>query len=104
MEIIIGVIILWFIWAVIKSMGKSKKLIMDINKVRMNALRNPVRYTQGFDKYDSKDKIKQSITVTLYMALSELGHNVDNYIPGNWEATIAFNETVNEIYELIQKS
>lgn len=104
MEIIIGVIVLLFIWGVIKSMGKSKKLISEINEIRMNALRSPARYTQGFNKYDSEDKIKYSITATLQMGLTELGHKVDDYIPANIEATIAFNDTVNEIYELVQKN
>lgn len=104
MEIIVGIVGILLIWGVIKSMGKSKKLILDINKIRMNALRNPAKYIQGFDKYDSEDKIKQSITVTLHMALSELGHNVEDYIPGNWEATAALNETVNEMYELVQNN
>jgi len=104
MEIIIGIIVLWFIWAVIKFMGRGKSLVADINKVRMSALRNPTRYTQGFDKYDSEDKIRQSITATLYMELSQMGHNMDDYIPGNWEVTMAFNETVAEIYNLIKDS
>ncbi|RXJ78734.1 hypothetical protein CRV03_01515 [Arcobacter sp. F155] len=104
MEIIIGIVVLLFIWAIIKSMGKSKNLINDINQVRLNALRNPSRYTQGFNKNESEDEIKQSITTTLYLALSQLGHNVNDYIPANLEATNTFNATVNEIYELVQKN
>jgi hypothetical protein len=104
MEIIISIIALLFIWSVIKSIGKSKKLIKAINTIRMNALRNPDIYIKSLDKYSSEDEIKQSITTNIYIALVKLGHNVDDYIPGNWEATEAFNQTINEIYELTQKN
>lgn len=104
MEVIIGIVVVLLIWGVVKSMGRSKKLLSHINQIRMNALRDPDRYTQDFNKYDTEEKIKKSITISLYVGLSELGHNVDDYIPGNWEVTTAFNNTINEIYQLVQKS
>lgn len=104
MEIFIGLIVLFFIWKVIKSMGRARNLINAIQTVRMNALRNPDRYIQGFDKYDSPSETKERIATTLYIALAQLGHNVSDYIPGNIEATVAFNSAVDEIYELVRKS
>lgn len=104
MEIIIGLVVLFFVWKVIKSMGRARSLINAIHTVRMNALRNPDRYIQGFNKYDSKSEIKESIATTLYMALAQLGHNVGDYIPGNIEATVAFNGAVDEIYDLVRNS
>lgn len=104
MEIFIGLVVLFFVWQVVKSMGRARKLINDINTVRMNALRNPDRYTQGFHKYDDPSEIKKSIATTLYMGLTQLGHNVSDYIPGNIEAMNAFDEAVDEIYDLIKRS
>lgn len=88
-------------WQIIKAMGRARSLINDINTTRMNALRNPDGYTQGFDKYDNP---KECIAFTLHMGLTKLGHNVDDYIPGNIEATVAFKGAVDEIYELVCKS
>jgi hypothetical protein len=40
----------------------------------------------------------------LYLALSQLWHNVSDYILGNIEATAAFNGAVDEIYEPVRRS
>ena len=104
MEIIILLVVLVFGWGIIKSMGRAKSLVNDINTVRMNALRNPDRYIHGFNKHDDESEMKKNIYTTLYMALTQLGHNVDDYIPGNIEATIAFNDAVKEIYDLVRRS
>jgi hypothetical protein len=53
-------------------MGRARNLINAIHSVRMNALLNPERYIQGFDKYDSASYIKEGIATILYLALSQL--------------------------------
>lgn len=103
MEVIVWILVVLLILGVMSSMVKRRRLINDLHSIRINALKSPQRYTQGFDIYDDPNQVRLSIASTLTLALVSLGHNVGDYIPGNIEATIAFNETVNEIYELWKK-
>lgn len=119
MEIIIGIIVIWFIWAVIKGMQKSKKMVNDLSQLRIAILKEPEETLEqlGFLDLDIGEDLEKNVAKKLKGLMIQRGHNVNDYFPSlndsfvkvasganvNIEVMNTFAAVIHDICEQIRK-
>lgn len=119
MEILIFIIVIWFIWGVIKSMQKSKKIVNDLSNLRIAVLKEPEEMLEqlGFLELDIGEDLEKNVSKKLKGLMIKRGHNVNNYFlslddsyiavrlgaAANLEVVNTFAATQHDICEQIRK-
>jgi len=103
MEIIIGIVVIWFIWRLIKFKLDSKNIINILNELRIDALKNPSLYSVGSDLNSiSQEEAEERIGGLIVLALKADGYNILKHLR-NIELRLTFNSTVSDIYNMLKK-
>lgn len=105
MEFIIGAIVIWIVWVLIKGKIQRDKIRETLNNIRITAVKDPKLFLQSFkqDNYDelshmNEKELKELIGTGVYYALQLSGCNTE-WMKGNLKLSILMNQTINDIYD-----
>lgn len=120
MEILIGIIVIWFVWTGIKGMQKSKRLVNDLSQLRIAVLKEPEEMLEQLGLIDLNigEDLEKNVAKKLKGLMIQRGHNVNDYFPSlndssfsvkiggniNLEVTNIFAATQHDICEQIRKN
>jgi len=103
LEVIIWIIILWFIFSMVKGKLERDSLREVINNIRVEGLRNPMSFLESFDSdeleklYNSNEKeLKYFIGHTIVTSLKMSGYKTE-WIKGNVKLSHLLSQTVKDI-------
>ena len=103
MEVIIWIIILWFLFSIIKGKMERDSLREAINNIRIEGLKNPMGFLESFNSneldklYNLNEKeLKYFIGVTIVNVLRVEGYNTE-WIKGNIKLSYLLSQTVKDI-------
>lgn len=103
MEILIGIIVIWFIWSAIKGMQKSKKMVNDLSQLRIAVLKEPEEMLEqlGFLDLDIGEDLEKNVANKLKGLMIQRGHNVNDYFPSLNDSSFAVKTGSNVNYEVM---
>lgn len=103
MEILIGIIVIWFVWAGIKGMQKSKKMVNDLSQLRIAVLKEPEEMLEqlGLLDLDISEDLEKNVAKKLKGLMIQRGHNVNDHFPSLNDSSFAVKTGANVNLEVM---
>ena len=97
MEIIIGIVVIWFIWSIIKAMRRSEKMVDDLSALRISVIKEPEAMLEqlGLLELDIGEDLEKNVAKKIKGLMIQKGHNVNDYFPSLNDSSLAVATTGN---------
>lgn len=101
--IIFGIIVIWLIWAGVKGMQKSKKMVNDLFQLRIAVLKEPEEILEqlGLLDLDIGEDLEKNVANKLKGLMIQKGHNVNDYFPSLNDSSFAVKTGANVNIEVM---